>query len=141
MQISFLRVCVCAQHRLGYVPKSNPGLTSVLSQISARQVEKACAIAPSLFFKRSICSWLHHLRATSAAAQKNGQLWIRAEPALAAKVAEGLREGYAKRSFRECVRLGANTALFCEQMCAEQNDTCGIRTHAGRPHRLSRPTP
>ena len=21
------------------------------------------------------------------------------------------------------------------------NDTCGIRTHAGRPHRLSRPTP
>ena len=22
-----------------------------------------------------------------------------------------------------------------------QNDTCGIRTHAGRPHRLSRPTP
>ena len=22
-----------------------------------------------------------------------------------------------------------------------ENDTCGIRTHAGRPHRLSRPTP
>ena len=23
----------------------------------------------------------------------------------------------------------------------KKNDTCGIRTHAGRPHRLSRPTP
>ena len=22
-----------------------------------------------------------------------------------------------------------------------KDDTCGIRTHAGRPHRLSRPTP
>ena len=25
--------------------------------------------------------------------------------------------------------------------CTKTNDTCGIRTHAGRPHRLSRPTP
>ena len=24
---------------------------------------------------------------------------------------------------------------------SKPNDTCGIRTHAGRPHRLSRPTP
>ena len=24
---------------------------------------------------------------------------------------------------------------------AQENDTCGVRTHAGRPHRLSKPTP
>ena len=40
-----------------------------------------------------------------------------------------------------CVCACPNIALLCEQICAEQNDTCGIRTHAGRPHRLSRPTP
>ena len=28
-----------------------------------------------------------------------------------------------------------------ESLIAQKNDTCGIRAHAGRPHRLSRPTP
>ena len=29
----------------------------------------------------------------------------------------------------------------CCCLAGPQNDTCGIRTHAGRPHQLSRPTP
>ena len=37
-----------------------------------------------------------------------------------------------------------NTLLYlCQHRISKttRNDTCGIRTHAGRPHRLSRPTP
>jgi hypothetical protein len=32
-------------------------------------------------------------------------------------------------------------ALQADESAITENDTCGIRTHAGRPHRLSRPTP
>jgi hypothetical protein len=32
-------------------------------------------------------------------------------------------------------------ALQADESARTENDTSGIRTHAGRPHRLSRPTP
>ena len=42
-----------------------------------------------------------------------------------------------------CSRLGGATQPvrgYCLAASAE-SDTCGIRAHAGKPHRLSRPTP
>jgi hypothetical protein len=32
-------------------------------------------------------------------------------------------------------------ALQADESAMTGNDTCGIRTHTGRPHRLSGPTP
>jgi hypothetical protein len=32
-------------------------------------------------------------------------------------------------------------AFQADESAVTENDTCGTRTHAGRPHRLSRPTP
>jgi hypothetical protein len=32
-------------------------------------------------------------------------------------------------------------AFQAEESAMTENDTCGTRTYAGRPHRLSRPTP
>ena len=42
-----------------------------------------------------------------------------------------------------CSRLGGATEPVREYCLAAsaENDTCGIRAHAGKPHRLSRPTP
>jgi hypothetical protein len=42
--------------------------------------------------------------------------------------------------------LGIGVRAYMEALQAHEsamtgNDACGIRTHAGRPHRLSRPTP
>ena len=36
---------------------------------------------------------------------------------------------------------GVSILLWIPQARTPKYDTCGIRTHAGRPHRLSRPTP
>jgi hypothetical protein len=37
--------------------------------------------------------------------------------------------------------LGGLAASYWKRFEMLANDTCGIRTHAGRPHQLSRPTP
>ena len=61
-------------------------------------------------------------------------------------VARGNRVlGFTVGMRRETFAGGAAPTLLrargADLLSSKQNDTCGIRTHAGRPHRLSRPTP
>ena len=48
---------------------------------------------------------------------------------------------YGPRAEHACRTLRSRWDCSCSTSGPRHNDTCGIRTHAGRPHRLSRPTP
>ena len=85
---------------------------------------------------------------------RNRKLYYRARLKLRANAPRAL----LSKVPRQCVRWHAHVCVrACMLTCTARrfggipnrrrnlrkttNDTCGIRTHAGRPHRLSRPTP
>ena len=55
----------------------------------------------------------------------------------------GVAENMFQTPLRKVFKLVAAPLLREDSIAAPapENDTCGIRTHAGRPHRLSRLTP
>ena len=101
---------------------------------------KGLCNSSSLFSKRSISSWPHHLRATSASAGRNGQLWIRAEPALAAKVAEVYARGMRSEAFANVCVWVQTLPSFASRCVLNKTTPVGFEPTQGRPHRLSRLT-
>ena len=98
-------------------------------------------------------SWLHSSQAPprcSARARSRPKMcaWHASRCAIArAAVSQVYARGSSRHqgaAARECsATLQARqpcSAARCERD-SPKRDTCGIRTHAGRPHRLSRPTP
>ena len=77
-------------------------------------------------------------------------VWIYGSGRRKAEERRARKQKGSRSSFRLCQEASsqvcplANKTHLATRRTATgsiENDTCGIRTHAGRPHRLSRPTP